>query len=75
MRAKPSFIGSVKWRAAPLGREVYANLAGHASALGVDETIPWIFIGRGGVEPSLLRAHTHAIGFSARDLYEGESRS
>ena len=71
MRAKkPSFVGSVKWRAAALGREVYANLAEHASALGVSDSIPWVLVGRGGVEPSLLRAHPHVMGFSARDLYE-----
>jgi AAA+ ATPase superfamily predicted ATPase len=62
-------IGTVKWRAAPLGREVYRNLAGHAAALGVADTIPWIFIGRGGVEQSLLQAEPHVRGFSAEDLY------
>lgn len=62
-------IGTVKWRAAPLGREVYRNLAGHAAALGVSDTIPWIMIGRGGVERSLLKAESHVRGFSAEDLY------
>ncbi len=62
-------IGTVKWRAAPLGRDAYRKFAGHAAALGVDDTIPWIFIGRGGVEPSLLTAEPHVRGFSAEDLY------
>lgn len=68
-RAVPSFIGSVKWRAAPLGREVYRNLAGHAAALGVGEELPWLLIGRGGVEPSLLAALPHVRGYSIDDLY------
>jgi AAA+ ATPase superfamily predicted ATPase len=56
-------IGTVKWRAAPLGRDVYRNLAEHARALGVDESIPWLMIGRGGVEPELLRAEPHVRGY------------
>jgi AAA+ ATPase superfamily predicted ATPase len=62
-------IGTVKWRSAPLGRDVYKNLAGHAVALGVDETLPWLLIGRGGVEPSLLENEAHVRGYSAADLY------
>ena len=31
---KPTFIGTVKWRHAPLGQDVYANLADHARARG-----------------------------------------
>jgi AAA+ ATPase superfamily predicted ATPase len=69
MRSRPAFVGSVKWRAALLGRDVYNNLADHARALGVDDSIPWILVGRGGVERSLLKAMPHVRGFSARDLY------
>jgi len=35
----------------------------------VGDTIPWIMIGRGGVEPSLRQAEAHVRGFSAEDLY------
>jgi len=73
MRTKPSFIGTVKWRTAPLGRETYENLAAHAAALGAPDTIPWLLVGRGGVERSLLRAHPNVVGFSVRDLYDSEA--
>jgi hypothetical protein len=63
-------VGTVKWRSSPLGRDVYEDLAGHAAALGVDESIPWLMIGRGGVEDSLLAAEPHVRGFSADDLYQ-----
>jgi AAA+ ATPase superfamily predicted ATPase len=69
MRSRPTFVGSVKWRPAPLGRDVYTNLADHARALGVDDSIPWILVGRGGVERSLMKAVPNLRGFSARDLY------
>ncbi len=69
MRSRPTFVDTVKWRAALLGREVYRNLADHARALGVDDSNPWILVGRGGVERSLMKAMPHLRGFSARDLY------
>ncbi len=69
MRSRPTFVGSVKWRAALLGRDVYKNLADHARALGVDDSIPWILVGRSGVERSLLKAMPHLRAYSARDLY------
>ncbi len=69
MRSKPTFVGSVKRRAALLDREVYKNLAEHASALGVDDTIPWILVGRSGVERSLLKAIPHVRSYSVDDLY------
>lgn len=69
MRSRPTFVGSVKWSAALLGRDVYNNLADHDSALGVDDSIPWIFVGRAGVERSLLTTMPHLRGFSARDFY------
>jgi AAA+ ATPase superfamily predicted ATPase len=61
-------IGTVKWRAAPLGRDVYKNLADHARALGVDESIPWLMIGRGGVQSALLRAEPHVRGYGVDAL-------
>jgi AAA+ ATPase superfamily predicted ATPase len=63
-------IGTVKWRSAPLGRDVYRNLADHARALGASEAIPWLMIGRGGVEPTLQAAEPHVRGYSVDDLYE-----
>ncbi len=69
LQKRVTAVGTVKWRSAPLGREVYRNLADHARALGVDETIPWLMIGRGGVEPSLLKAEPHVRGYSVEDLY------
>jgi uncharacterized protein len=68
-RKKPTFVGTVKWRSAPLGREVYKNLADHAKALGVDESIPWLMVGRGGGEATLLQAEPHVRGYSIEDLY------
>ncbi|MBV8370657.1 MAG: ATP-binding protein [Candidatus Eremiobacteraeota bacterium] len=69
-RKKPTFIGTVKWRNAALGREVYKNLADHARALGVDESIPWLMVGRGGVEATLIHAEPHVRGYSIGNLYE-----
>lgn len=68
-RKAPTFIGTVKWRAAPLGYDVYKNLESHAAALGADESIPWLMLGRGGVEARLLRAEDHVRGYSIADLY------
>jgi AAA+ ATPase superfamily predicted ATPase len=68
-RKQPTFIGTVKWRRAPLGRDVYANLADHARALGTDASIPWLMIGRGGVDEDVLRRESHVRGYSIADLY------
>lgn len=70
MRRKPTFIGTVKWRAAALGYDVYKNLESHAAALGVDASLPWLMVGRGGVEERLLREEHHVRGYSVADLYE-----
>ncbi|MEA2664394.1 MAG: uncharacterized protein QOI11_1338 [Candidatus Eremiobacteraeota bacterium] len=66
---QPAFIGTVKWRRAPLGRDVYANLADHARALGVEASIPWLMIGRGGADEDMLRREPHVRGYSVADLY------
>ncbi len=65
----PTFVGTVKWRAAPLDREVYKNLAAHVAALGHDDSIPWLMIGRGGVSAAVTKAAPQVRAFSARDLY------
>lgn len=72
-RTDPVFIGTVKWRAAPLGRDVYANLADHARALGVDASVPWLMIGRGGVEDAVLRREPHVRGYALADMYADEA--
>jgi AAA+ ATPase superfamily predicted ATPase len=69
-RKDPTFIGTVKWRAAALGYDVYKNLESHAAALGADTSIPWLMVGGGGVEPRLLDAEPHVRGYSVADLYE-----
>jgi hypothetical protein len=69
-RRAPTFVGTVKWRGSRLGSDVYGNLASHAEALGVDASIPWLMIGRAGVEKRLLNAHSQLRGYSATDLYE-----
>jgi uncharacterized protein len=68
-RKNPTFIGTVKWRAAPLGRDVFRNLEDHAAALGADASIPWLMVGRGGVSDAVLAAEPHVRGYSAEDLY------
>jgi len=68
-RKTPAFIGTVKWRRSPLGRDVYNNLEEHATALGVDDSIPWLMIGRGGVEESVTRGKPHVRGYSVDALY------
>ncbi len=68
-RKVPTFVGTVKWRSAPLGREVYKNLAEHARALGVDESIPWLMIGRGGVTSAVSAAESHVRGYTIEDMY------
>lgn len=69
IRKTPTFIGTVKWRAKPLGYDVYKNLASHAEALGVDASIPWLMFGRGGVEQRVLDGEPNVRGFSIDDLY------
>ena len=65
---KPAFIGTVKWQRDPLDRRILANLERHARALGVGTELPWLLIGRGGVEPSLL-SRPEVRGYSVDDLY------
>ncbi len=65
---KPTFIGTVKWQRDPLDRGAVTNLERHARALGVGSDIPWLLIGRGGVEPSLL-TRPELLGYRADDLY------
>ncbi len=74
-RTKVTFIGSVKWRAAPLGRDVYRNLLRHAKALNVDESIPWLLIGCGGAEPTLLEREPHVRAYDIDDLYAPRHRN
>ncbi len=69
LRNRVTAIGTVKWRATPLGTDVYHNLTDHASSLGVGSDIPWLMIGRGGVDPALLGAHGNLRGYSVDDLY------
>lgn len=68
-RQQPTFIGTVKWRRAPLGCDVYANLADHARALGADTALPWLMVGRGGVAEDVLQREPHVRGYSIADLY------
>lgn len=65
---EPTFIGTVKWQRDPLDRRVLANLERHARALGVGTEIPWLLIGRGGVEPSVL-SRPELRGYSVDDVY------
>jgi hypothetical protein len=69
-RKAPAFAGTVKWRAVPLGYDVYKNLESHAAALGVDASISWLMVGRGGVEARLAQAEHHVRGYSIADLYD-----
>jgi uncharacterized protein len=68
LRDRPSFIGSVKWRVRPIDRSVLKNLEEHARALGVDESIPWLLVGRGGVDMKIL-SEPHLRGVSIEDIY------
>ncbi len=67
---KPTFIGSAKWQHGPLDRRALTNLEAHARALGVGTDIPWLLVGRGGVDPSLL-TRAELRGYSIADLYGG----
>ncbi|TAM58747.1 ATP-binding protein [bacterium] len=71
VRRKPTFIGTVKWRQAPLDAGVLLNLETHARALGVGTELPWLLIGRGGVDRAILTRST-LHGYSVADLYETE---
>jgi uncharacterized protein len=64
-----SLVGTVKWSARPLGREVLANLDAHASALpGYRPGIPRLVYGRTGC--GKMVAATHGVRcYSAEDLY------
>jgi uncharacterized protein len=68
LRGRPSFIGSVKWRSTPIDRSVLKNLEEHARALGVDESIPWLLVGRGGADAKILN-EPHLRGVSIEDIY------
>jgi hypothetical protein len=68
-RGEPSFIGTVKWRQADLGWDVYANLADHARALGVSDAIPWLMIGRGKTEERIRTRAPQVRVYSVEDLF------
>jgi AAA+ ATPase superfamily predicted ATPase len=64
-----SFVGSVKWRARKLDRNVLVNLKQHAASLpGYSETVPQLFYGRSGCRADLDREQ-HTRCFSIRDMY------
>jgi len=69
----PVFVGEVKWSATPLDRRVLRALDDHAAALGVDDAVLRLLIGRGGVEASLARPGLR--GYSIDDLYAEASAS
>jgi uncharacterized protein len=51
-----SFVGTVKWSARPLGRDVLANLDAHARTLpGYPPGVPRLVYGRTGCTPTLAR--------------------
>jgi uncharacterized protein len=68
-RRAPSFIGTVKWRKPLLDLGVYNNLADHARALGVDDAIPWLMVGRSRTEQKVLERAPHVRAYSFEDLY------
>ena len=68
-RKAPSFIGTVKWRKGELGRDVYANLAGHAQALGVGDDVPWLMIGRNRTQRAVLERAPHVRSYSVDDMF------
>lgn len=51
---RPSFIGTVKWRAQTLDQRVARDLERDAAVLGIDERAPRLMIGRGGCERSVM---------------------
>jgi AAA+ ATPase superfamily predicted ATPase len=65
---RPTFIGSVKWRADALGEEVLRHLERDAIALGIGADTPRLLIGRGGIRAELI-GRRGLRGFSADDLY------
>ncbi|HEV3156792.1 MAG TPA: ATP-binding protein [Candidatus Baltobacteraceae bacterium] len=65
---EPTFIGSVKWRSAPLGDSVLADLERDAPVLGVAPNLPRILIGRGGLAAKLM-GRSGILGYSIEDLY------
>jgi uncharacterized protein len=65
-----SLLGTAKWAAQPLGREVLANLDGHAAALpGLGPDVPRLVYGRGGCRLSLAGVPGVRC-FSIDDLYD-----
>jgi len=69
---RPTFIGTVKWQRRPLDRHVLAKLEGDARALGAGSEMPWILVGRDGVEPRVL-ARPGTLGYAVEDLYRRAS--
>jgi len=63
-----SFIGSVKWREAPLDMKVLFDLEEGARTLGAPTTVPRLVIGRGNVNAALA-VIPNAIGASVEDMY------
>ncbi|HEV3157519.1 MAG TPA: ATP-binding protein [Candidatus Baltobacteraceae bacterium] len=65
---RPTFIGTVKWRAQALDMRVLRDLERDAAVLGIDESAPRIVIGRGGCDERVLTS-AGVRGYSAEDLY------
>ncbi len=64
----PTFIGSVKWRDDELGESVLRDLETDARALGVDDRIPRLLVGRKGVRAELI-GRRGVQSYSAEDFY------
>jgi len=65
---RPTFVGTVKWRDTPLGGDTLNDLNGGAAALGADESVPRLLIGRHGAAAALTRiAHVRSRGLG--ELY------
>ncbi|HEY8743368.1 MAG TPA: hypothetical protein VIU62_09730 [Chloroflexota bacterium] len=63
-----SFVGTVKWAARPLGREVLTNLDDHSAALpGYRGGTPRLIYGRSGCSATLAREPLVRC-FSAEDM-------
>jgi hypothetical protein len=64
-----SFVGSVKWSARKLDRNVLVNLKQHAATLpGYNSSLPHLLYGRSGCRSDLSR-EKHLRCFSVRDMY------
>jgi AAA+ ATPase superfamily predicted ATPase len=65
---RPTFVGSVKWREAPLGEALLRDLDRSADALGIAEDCPRLLVGREGIVPELV-GRPGVRGISADDMY------